>query len=247
MKKKNSWHRVERRKRGNFMFENPEAEVRKIDIRAKDDYAFRFACKNGHFDIVKYLIQLSERKNSKRTINIQVNNGIPLQHACENGHLDIVKYLLVKGSIINNSILPLSCRNGHLDIVKYLVEEIKIDIYEKDYKTFFYAIKSNNPEIINYLLQIDKENNNKYNFDIIQRLFIYSLQNSCYEISKYLLTFFPTKVLKEIDYPFVRDELENRKKSNVYLILYLFDKRDRVKSYHSIIDINAISLSWNFI
>jgi ankyrin repeat protein len=47
------------------------------------------ACANGHFEIVKLLVE------SKATVNfLNESNNTPLHWACLNGRLDIVNFLL---------------------------------------------------------------------------------------------------------------------------------------------------------
>jgi hypothetical protein len=77
------------------------------------------AAKNGHFDVVKYLVE-------KRHV---FNNMAPMR-AIQYGHLDILEYLVNERMCIDycqfigrGSPLEFAARYGHLDIVKYLVEQ----------------------------------------------------------------------------------------------------------------------------
>lgn len=58
------------------------------DVNARDNYALRWASKNGHLDIVRYLIE--------HGANIHANNDCALLHAENNGYLDVVKFLKSK-------------------------------------------------------------------------------------------------------------------------------------------------------
>jgi len=64
---------------------------RKIDINAKDDYAFRWACVRGHLDVVKFLLIYG--KNSKSTIDINAKDDDAFRWACKNRHLEVAKFL----------------------------------------------------------------------------------------------------------------------------------------------------------
>lgn len=65
--------------------------IRKINIHAKDDYAFRHACAYGHFDIAKWLYNLSSIDNI--LININTDNEYAFRYACVNNHKHIVEWL----------------------------------------------------------------------------------------------------------------------------------------------------------
>ena len=51
------------------------------------DGGFRWACRNGHIDVIRYLVQ-------NTYINIHANNEEGFTWACENGHIDVVRYLV---------------------------------------------------------------------------------------------------------------------------------------------------------
>ena len=86
--------------------------------------------------------------------------------------------------------------------------------------------------------------------DIDKDLYVYLYRDRHYEIAKWLLTLYTDKKLKKIDYSLknsitaehllVKQELENRKKSRINLILYLFEKKFKL------LDIRAIALIWKY-
>ncbi|OUM61687.1 hypothetical protein PIROE2DRAFT_26240, partial [Piromyces sp. E2] len=51
------------------------------------------ACKNGHIDVVKYLVEQGANIHQEN-----YNYDTPLYIACKNGHEDIVKYLVEQGA-----------------------------------------------------------------------------------------------------------------------------------------------------
>jgi len=79
--------------------------------------ALRNASRQGHLDVIKYLIEY-------HNINVHINDEEALINASEYGHLDIVQYLVeicnadihIKG----NYALNIAAAKGHLDIVMYL-------------------------------------------------------------------------------------------------------------------------------
>ena len=95
-------------------------------------------------------------------INLLLNNNIDdldiadskgktaLFHACEFGNLNSVKLLIKSGSDINKrdifgkTILMYAVESENLELIKYLIEDIKVDINEKDdweQNAIFFATK----------------------------------------------------------------------------------------------------------
>ncbi|ADG70338.1 Ankyrin [Brachyspira murdochii DSM 12563] len=97
--------------------------------------------------------------NNNANVNIADNNGkTALHYACEYGDLYSVKLLIKSGAdiskrdILGKTILMYAVENEHLDLIKYLVEELKVDINEKDdwgQNAVFYATKI---DIARYLI-----------------------------------------------------------------------------------------------
>ncbi len=87
---------------------NKEANIHIDDVR--------LASKNGHLEVVKYLVSLGA--------NIRSENDFALKYASRNGHLEVVKYLVSLGANIHadyDYAVKYASQNGHLDVVKYLV------------------------------------------------------------------------------------------------------------------------------
>ena len=86
------------------------------DITAQDDYAVRWAAKNGHLEIVRYLFE--------KGADITAKNNYAVRLAACNGHLEVVRYLYEKGAYIMGSVWTVrqATKNGHTDVVEYLRE-----------------------------------------------------------------------------------------------------------------------------
>ena len=100
--------------------------------------------------------------NNNADINTADNNGkTALHYACEYGDLYSVKLLIKSGADINKkdilgkTILMYAVENEHLLLIKYLVEDLQVDINEKDdwgQNAMFYATKI---DIARYLIYND--------------------------------------------------------------------------------------------
>ena len=88
------------------------------------------ACKYGHLDIVKFLVEHGCDPACRNAIG-----ATPLHFACWEGHLDVVTFLIERGcnpadSAVGLTPLHLACWRGHLDVVKFLLN-IEEDLYSK--------------------------------------------------------------------------------------------------------------------
>lgn len=100
--------------------ENKFWELAKFVVRDRNEMNIELvhAAKNGHLEVVKYLIGSGA--------DIQTNHNGALRSAARNGHLKIVKYLIDKGADVHamdDYPLRFSLNNGHYDVAKYLIEK----------------------------------------------------------------------------------------------------------------------------
>lgn len=100
----------------------------KITIDAITDIdkykAFDLSCKNGHLEIVKWLVSIG--------MDIYANNNEAFRLSCYKGHHHIAKWIYSVGSVnvhadINNAFIA-SCFGGHNDIAKWLISLDSVDI-----------------------------------------------------------------------------------------------------------------------
>ena len=103
--------------------------------------------KNGHLDVVKYLVG--------KGANIRIRNESALQLATRYGHLNVVKYLIDQGANIHSGddyALRDAAYYGHLDVVKYLVEK-GADIHVEDDYAFRIAAKNGHLDMVKYMIE----------------------------------------------------------------------------------------------
>lgn len=131
------------------------------------------AAKNGHYDVVQYLIEHCgadvEFVGSVTFDGETIDGAPPLWCAAAAGHLNIVKYLIHKSANVNNTTLtnstPLraACFDGHFEIVKYLVEHnADIEIANRHGHTcLMISCYKGHLEIVNFLLETHADVNRK--------------------------------------------------------------------------------------
>jgi ankyrin repeat protein len=113
----------------------------KIDIHAGNEWSFRWACKNGHLVIVKFLLTLEPDHGR---IDIHADDEEAFQEACHNGHLDVAKYLIslepshgrIDIHARNELAFQWACLGSHIYVVKFLLtlepDHGRIDIHAGD-------------------------------------------------------------------------------------------------------------------
>ena len=108
-----------------------------------------------------YIINLILNNNIDNLDSADNKGKTALFHACEFGNLNSVRILIKSGSDINKrdifgkTILMYAVESENLELIKYLIEDIKVDINEKDdwgQNAIFFATKIN---IARYLIYKD--------------------------------------------------------------------------------------------
>ncbi|WP_242004604.1 ankyrin repeat domain-containing protein [Brachyspira aalborgi] len=108
-----------------------------------------------------YIINLILNNNIDNLDSADNKGKTVLFHACEFGNLNSVKLLIKSGSDINKrdifgkTILMYAVESENLELIKYLIEDIEVDINEKDdwgQNAIFFATKIN---IARYLIYKD--------------------------------------------------------------------------------------------
>lgn len=155
------------------------------------------ACRFGHFDIIKWLI------NNKKYVDIERAFG----YACGGGHLEIAKWLLIqceqkrKNKIFNLETfssdykivaLYLACHSGHLEIIKWLISLTNIES-NKFRGCFCVACESGHLEVAKWILSFTK-----INVKTIEQTLANVCDSGYLEIAKWLITLTEKKLNFEI-------------------------------------------------
>lgn len=135
-----------------------------LDVSNHTECAFRLACRNGHYDIVKWLLKIDIKYDKQ--INIHVYNNYSFRKACKYGHYKIIKFLIKYDECYirdkNDYAFRLACKNGHLHIAKFLLDKDKsIDIFAKGFHAYIGACINGHMDLVRWLyeLAVLKSNN----------------------------------------------------------------------------------------
>ena len=139
-----------------------------VNIADSNGYTpLHFACKAGHLNIVKYLV---EERECDTTCLLTTSEITILHLATANGHLDIVKYLVSKricdpdnAEKFGFASLHFACYFDHLEIVVYLITELNQPLNTKDSDNntpIHFACECGHLEIVKYLVKQHQANLN---------------------------------------------------------------------------------------
>ena len=129
-----------------------------------NEYAFGWACENGHLHVAQWLLQI------KPTINVSTDNEYAFRWACGNGHLHVAQWLLqINPTIDNEFAFQWACVYGHLHVAQWLLQ-IKPTINVSAYNEYAFrqACDNGHLHVAQWLLQIkptiNVSANNEYAF-----------------------------------------------------------------------------------
>jgi ankyrin repeat protein len=133
---------------------------------------FNIACQEGHIDIMKYLISISEKYTDKK-IDIHYNKNIAFFMACKNKHFIVVKYLIEMAEEYSGQKIDIFCAYhvsttciaasivaGSVEIIKYIFMIAKtyyncpFDIHLQNDIYFSLACYSGHVNVVKYLMEI---------------------------------------------------------------------------------------------
>jgi hypothetical protein len=122
-------------------------EELKYDIREEDSFPMAQCARQGHLDILKYLVERGHHMK---------NNGEVLLKCAEYGFFDVIEYLCEIGYGFQdkgNSAIIKSAENGHIVIVEYLVD-MGYDFRSQNNEAFKEAVYGGHHDVCEYLLHL---------------------------------------------------------------------------------------------
>jgi len=127
-----------------------------IDPSIRNNFAIRFAAKNGHKDVVELLL-----KDSRVDPGARDNEAI--RYAAYYGHKKTVELLLedsrVDPSAVNSQAIIFAAKNGHKDVVELLLRDPRVDPSAKDNWVIRLAAKNGHKDVVELLLKDDRVKN----------------------------------------------------------------------------------------
>jgi len=152
-----------------------------IDIAKANNYAIRWASKNGQTNVVELLLK-DER------VNPAADDNYAIQLASQNGHTEVVKLLLkdprVNPAANENEAIGLASENGHTEIVKLLLKDPRVNSADDDNYAIRAASINGHVEVVKLLLS-DPRVNFTVNHKKLMKL---ALKNDHYAVINVLLT-----------------------------------------------------------
>ena len=100
------------------------------NIRTRNYKPFGRACKHGHLETAKYLLDLINKEEEEKNECVHAYCDSALRWSAKNGHLEVVKWLVNNGADIrvnNYQSFQFACLHGYLEIAKYLLNLINTD------------------------------------------------------------------------------------------------------------------------
>ena len=113
-----------------------------------------FACKQGHIDVIKWLMTVSPDIHLSPEIGIQA-----IQSACMPGHLHIVQWLMCVNALTNvDEVIRMCCLHGHLHIIQWLIGVIPtVDISKNNNFAFRVAFEHGHLNIVQWIYSVSNE------------------------------------------------------------------------------------------
>ena len=118
----------------------------RVDFRADNDYAIRWASEKGHLSIVKFLVEIGA--------DIHAENDYAIRLASANGHIEVVKFLVeIRADIYaeDNYAIRLASENGHLEVVDFFMK-IGVNPCNNDNHAIKMASKNGHTEVVKRLM-----------------------------------------------------------------------------------------------
>lgn len=162
----------------NTQFENWYELYMYVYIYPLNTDSLIYECKEGHLDIVKYLLEHIVEDTEKNQndafikacehghlsiVQMLTHKGIKIHQKTEQafikairqGHLHIIDYLILHGANIhmhNNSPLIITCIRGNLDVLRYLIDK-GCDVNVRNSEALISACEEGHVHIVRYLIE----------------------------------------------------------------------------------------------
>jgi hypothetical protein len=153
---------LENKSRAKSLFLHPKKDLRKLEtwlwlkeknvnLRVGYDNALLWAARNGHLEIIKFLV--------KNGANVNARNDYALRWAAIYGHLEVCQFFVKNGANVNarnDSALRWAAEKGHLEVCQFLVQN-GANVHTDDDSALRSAAENDHFEVVEYLESILKK------------------------------------------------------------------------------------------
>jgi ankyrin repeat protein len=182
---------------------------------------FLDVCRNGHFDVVKWLSTIMP------TISDEDDIRMLLHHTCMCGHLNIAKYIFklypnTNISMYDEHTFRMVCYWGRLNVAKWMLKiKPDINIRAEDDHAFHEACINGHLEVAKWLLHIKTDIDIRKEND---KVFIDACRNGRLEVAKWLFDIIPGVEISI-------DDVINTLEANTVVVKWLFEIMPELYSY----------------
>ena len=119
-----------------------------VDPSASDNWAIRWASKNGHLEVVRLLL-------GDKRVDPSASDNWAIRWASQNGHTEVVRLLLqdkrVDPSTDNNCAIRWASQNGHTEVVRLLLGDKRVDPSTDNNCAIRWASQNGHTEVVRLL------------------------------------------------------------------------------------------------
>ena len=128
-----------------------------IDPSADNNYAFRWAAKKGHVEVLQFLMDLGDDR-----IDPSAEDNYAFRWATKKGHVEVLQFLVdlkddrIDPSASDNYAFRWAAANGYVEVLQFLMdlEDDRVDPSARDNYSFQGAAANGHVEVLQFLIDL---------------------------------------------------------------------------------------------